>query len=95
MSRYCAYFKNSGKDQATLTTESLETFEHKWSDLDSRVEIVPGKDVLKGVRSRLQQDWGITLTDVRIIDCFKSEDVPQDLAALLHRLDSFRMRRGT
>lgn len=32
VSRYCAFFKSSGKDQATLTTESLEAFEHRWSD---------------------------------------------------------------
>ena len=95
VSKYCAYFKNSGKDPATLTTESLDAFESKWSKLDSRLEIVAGKDVLSAVRSRLQQDWNITLTDVRILDCYKSEEVPQDLVALIQRLDEFRMRRET
>ena len=84
VSKYCAYFKNSGKDPATLTTESLDAFESKWSKLDSRLEIVAGKDVLSAVRSRLQQDWNITLTDVRILDCYKSEEVPQDLVALIN-----------
>ena len=95
VSKYCAHLKNSGRDQATLTTESLDTFERKWSELDSRMDIVPGKVVLRAVRDKLQQDWDITLTDVRIIDCYKAEEIPRDLIALIRRLDKFRLRRET
>ena len=90
ISKYCAYFRSSGKDQATLATEALTLFEQKWSNLESRLEIVPGKDVLRAVRDRFQESCGATLTDWRIIDCYRAEEVPQDLVALLRQLDAFR-----
>ena len=90
ISKYCAYFKSGGKDQATLTTEALSIFETKWSSMESRLEIVPGKSILRTVRDRFQQSHGITLTDWRIIDCYKAAEVPQDLARLLQQLDAFR-----
>ena len=90
ISKYCAFFKSSGKDQATLTTEALKIFDRKWSSMKSRLEIVAGKDVLRAVRDRFQQSHGVTLTNWRIIDCYKAEEVPQDLARLLRQLDAFR-----
>ena len=91
--KYSAYFRAGGKDPATLATEALTIFEEKWSILESRLEIVPGKDVLRTVRDRLQESHGITLTDVRIVDSYRTEEVPQDLVALLRRLDGFRSGR--
>ena len=93
ISKYCTYFRSGGKDQATLTSEALDRFEEKWSSMKSRLEIVPGKDVLRVVRDRFQETTGVTLTDLRIIDCYKAEEVPQDLARLLHKLDAFRKAR--
>ena len=93
ISRYCAYFKSSGKDQATLTTEALDRFGGKWAHLDSRLEIVSGKHVLTAFRHRLQQNHGITLTDIRIVDCYNADEVPQDLVDLIRRLDEFRGNR--
>ena len=90
ISKYCEYFRSSGKDQATLTTEALERFDRKWAALDSRLEIVAGKDVLKAVRERFQEDYCVTLTDFRIIDCYRREEIPRDLMGLLRQLDSFR-----
>ncbi len=91
--KYSAYFRAGGKDPATLATEALTIFEEKWSALESRLEIVPGKDVLRTVRNRLQDSHDITLTDVRIVDSYRAEEVPQDLVALLRRLDGFRSGR--
>jgi len=91
--KYTNYFRDGGKDPATLATEALTIFEAKWATLGSRLEIVPGKDVLRTIRDRLQDSHDITLTDVRIIDSYRAEEVPQDLAALLRRLDGFRSGR--
>ena len=93
ISRYCSYFKAGGKDQSTLTTEAIEIFEKKWSDMQSRLEIVSGKIVIKSVRDYFQQNYGITLTDFRIIDCYRADEIPQDLVRLIHRLDTFRKSR--
>ena len=88
--KYCKYFKSSGRDQATLATDALNIFEDKWSDIDSRMEIVAGKAVLRSLRERLQESHGITLTDWRIVDCYRVDEIPEDLVALLGRLEEFR-----
>ena len=93
ISRYCTYFRSSGRDQATLTTEALDIFDKRWRRIESRVEIVPGKEVLKAVRDRLRENHGITLTNWRVIDCYRQEEVPEDLVELLRRLDAFRNAR--
>ena len=90
ISSYCSYFKAGGKDQSTLATEAIEIFEKKWSDMQSRLEIVSGKYVIRAVRDYFQQNHGITLTDLRIIDCYKIDEIPRYLVDLIHRLDAFR-----
>ena len=93
ISKYCEYWKNDGKDQATLTSEALCIFEAKWSNMESRVEIVPGKRVLRAVRDQFQRDHGITLTDLRIIDAHAAGEVPGDMVKLIRELEEFRTGR--
>lgn len=90
ISKYNSYFKDSGRDPATLTSEALGIFENKWNDLEARLEIVPGNRVLKSVRELFQQSFGITLTDIRIIDAFVLEDIPRDLRMLIRQLNNYR-----
>ncbi|MCY4109455.1 MAG: AAA family ATPase [Chloroflexi bacterium] len=88
--KYCAYFKSTGKDQATLATEAVRRFNSKWSSMESRLTIVPGKRVLRAVRDRLRESHGITLTDWKIVDCYRREEIPEDLVRLIRQLDEFR-----
>ena len=90
ISKYCHYFKASSKDQATLASEALAIFEEKWSELESRLEIVPGKQVLKKVRENFEMDYGITLTDLSIIQSYKPDEVPDDMVQLVERLEKYR-----
>lgn len=90
ISKYCAFYSNSGKDQATLATEAFNIFDGKWTDMHSRLEIVSGKRILTAVRDKFQQDYGITLTDLRIVDGYKVDEVPRDLIELIGHLDAFR-----
>ena len=90
VSRYCEYHRSSGRDQATLTSEALSRFESKWTTLDTRMILVPGKKVLKAFRQRCQSEWSITLTDIRIIDGFQRDEIPLDLIELLTALDAYR-----
>ena len=90
ISKYCHYFKASSKDQATLASEALAIFEEKWSELKSRLEIVPGKQVLKKVRENFEMEYGITLTDLSIIQSYKPDEVPNDMVQLVERLEKYR-----
>ncbi|MGH8807326.1 MAG: hypothetical protein ACREX0_05545, partial [Noviherbaspirillum sp.] len=89
--KHIEHLKYVGKDTATLSAEAIGRFEKKWADLSTRMEIVPGKQVLKLLRSYVDEKWGITLTDVKIIDEFHHDEIPHDLTRLLHRLEQYRV----
>jgi predicted ATP-dependent endonuclease of OLD family len=91
MSKYRDFNKKTGKDNATLDSEVLTWFDSKWNSLSSRMEIVSGKDVLRELRALVGEMWGITLTDYKIIDEFKTEEIPMDIKTLLSRLELYRL----
>ena len=90
IAHYCRYFRETGRDQATLASEALEIFNGSWMTLHRRMTIVSGKDTLRKFRDECQRRLGITLSDLRIVQAFTRGDVPDDLVLLLERLDKFR-----
>jgi hypothetical protein len=82
--------KKSKLDSATITQTSVRQFEKEWTSLERRVEIVPGKDVLRILRDEVQDKYGVTLTNYRLVEGFRRGDIPSDLAALLTQLNDFR-----
>jgi hypothetical protein len=90
IAKYHEFHKPSGKDNAVLSTEALKIFNEKWKNLDSRMEIVCGKDILRELRSTLSSTYSITLTDFKIIDEFRVTEIPSDLEQLLLELEAYR-----
>ena len=91
LSCYCGFRKNDRKDQSTLLHEAISRFDSQWSGLETRMCLVSGKALLKNLRERCQTLWGVTLTDVRLIDAFRSEELPTDLVELLESLNDYRL----
>ncbi len=89
---FCRFHAHSGKDQAALASEATAVFDLKWECMERRLELVPGKQVLKELRQWLQDEYQITMTDFQILDSFKKEDVPADLVLLIGKLDEFRLK---
>jgi energy-coupling factor transporter ATP-binding protein EcfA2 len=85
-----SFLKKTGKDPATITKETIEWFENMWSALGTRMEVVPGKEVLGSLRKEIATLYSVTLTDFRIIDEFELEEIPSDLRELLRKLEEFR-----
>uniref|UniRef100_UPI003C7B907E hypothetical protein n=1 Tax=Pseudomonas veronii TaxID=76761 RepID=UPI003C7B907E len=63
----------------------------KWGDLDRRMEIVCGKTILKELRGYALDTWGISLTDFKIIDEFRADEVPVDLHIFIKDLEAYRV----
>ncbi len=82
--------KPKGRDQADIMKESVAEFNLKWKFLEDRLTIAPGKEVLRAVRTHLQEQLGVSLTDTRIIEAMRKDDIPEDLRNLLHEIDKFR-----
>lgn len=84
------YLEHSSIDNATITAETIENFNTKWDNLNTRMEIVPGKEVLRQLRYEIQTKYSVNLTDFRIIDEFKLVEIPGDLLELLKQLEEYR-----
>ena len=88
--KYCEYNKSGGKDQATLSSEAISRFDDKWKSLETRLEIVPGKNTLRNLRAYVNEKWSVSITDIRIIDEFLPAEIPSDLMELLKTLEAYR-----
>jgi hypothetical protein len=84
--------KLSSRNSSTISQETIRWFDAKWATLDTRLEIVPGKEVLHGLRDVLQSKYRVSLTNARIVQTFRVGEVPPDLVELIVRLDGFRKR---
>jgi hypothetical protein len=84
------YLRSSGRDSASVTAETIKAFNGRWRNLASRLELVSGKEVLAKLRTYLQEHFGTSLTDTVIIDSIRREEFPDELVALLTKLDAYR-----
>ena len=86
------YLRHSRRDSSQIVAETSSLFESRWNNLDSRLTIVPGKEVLRSLRSEIQGACGITLTDQKIVSNMSPSEIAPDLVELVRALDRFRQR---
>jgi len=77
-------------DLATISESILAEFDTCWQNLETRLLIIPGKDVLSLLNRYLQKKYKVTLTATAIIDCFQPTKVPDEMVELIECLESFR-----
>ena len=85
------YFRNTGLDAATTTRETIANFEQLWQNLETRMVIVPGKQILQSLRDEVQNLYSVNITDIKIIDGFGKSEIPSDLTSLIEKLEAFRI----
>ena len=90
MARHHDYLHHTGQDRSRLYKGVLGAFDSRWASLNTRIALIPGKEVLRRFRQRVQDLYGVTLTDARIVESLHREDIPMDMRRLLDSLDSFR-----
>lgn len=90
IARKLDFHKASFLDGSTLSKRVMHDFEEKWADLHRRMEIIPGKVVLKALRDVVQNELGINMTLFQIIDEFNEEEVAVDLRELIDKIEFFR-----
>jgi hypothetical protein len=83
------YLSNSPKDRSTIAKETIEMFETKWKNLETRMEIVLGKRTLNQLMGFIQNEYHVNLTHSRIVNAFTPKEIPNDLTLMLRELDRF------
>ena len=90
IARRTTYLRSTGRDVADLTRETLAAFSTRWKRLETRLELVPGKEVLGLFRDGVQQHCSVSITEARIVDAMHRDEIPLDLHALIHDVEAFR-----
>ncbi len=83
--------KRKGVDRSTLISEGMHEFTEIWRDIGVRLDYVSGKSALAQLNARLQQDWSLSLTPLRIVDAMRRDEIPQEMNRLIRSLDEFRV----
>ena len=84
-----------GLDPATINEAAMIEFDERWKEMDSRLAMVPGKDVLSLLNQHLQEQYEISLSALSIVGAMVPGDVADDLRGLIDALESFRKIRPT
>lgn len=79
-----------GIDESTITEQLMTQYEDEWNDFQTRLTLVPGKELLAGLNSYLQEHYGISVTASLIIESFVKSEIPKDMLTLVEQIDWFR-----
>jgi hypothetical protein len=60
--------------------------------LPSRLNLVPGKEVLARLNIHLQEKWSVTITPNAIIDAMTEQEVPPEMREITNSLEEFAKR---
>lgn len=78
-----------GVDESTLMTEAIAVFERDWADLESRLRIVPGKDVFAKLNQYLMDRYEISLSIGAVVRAFAISEIPPEMVELVKEIDAF------
>ena len=90
MARRHDYHQKSNYDKSKFYKDVLTEFEPRWTSINTRLALVPGKEVLGKFRQAIADKVGVTLTDARIAEAIRQDEIPQDMVDLLNQLEKFR-----
>jgi hypothetical protein len=85
--------QSSNMHEASIDKMALSEFRKCWSDKATRLQVIPGKEALSILNSKLQEQYGITATFAAIVDAMATEEIPQDMKDLLRGIDAFAALR--
>lgn len=99
MARYLECRKKFMKSQdpaianETIIEGLVAEFDRAWDDLETRLRLVPGKEVLSELNTRLQEDYGVTITPTLIVESFNRAEVETEMIELIEEIEKFSQSR--
>ncbi len=73
---------------AVANSEARQIVEDSWSDLESRLRVVPGKSLLSRIRREIQDRFGVNFGNERLAEEFRVAEIPRELADILRRVEA-------
>src|SRR3954447_9814201 len=81
--------RSSGLSDASISENALVEFEETWDDLNSRLEMIPGKEAMGFLSHHFQTLYGVMLTASAILDAMRLEEVPEEMRQIISDLSLF------
>jgi hypothetical protein len=75
--------------ETVINEAALREFEASWIVAASRLQVIPGKEVISAVNGHLQKEYGINVTATAIIDSMKLDEIPAEMRVLVEMLREF------
>ncbi|KQR30249.1 hypothetical protein ASF91_15685 [Rhizobium sp. Leaf155] len=76
-------------DLPSIMDKAMHTFSTNWKNPDFRRSKVPGKEVFSNIAKAVQEEFGVTLTDARVINELQPSDIPQAVREILISFENF------
>ncbi len=74
-------------DISTLFQQTNTFMEQNWNSLDSKINIAPGKELLKDIMSWFQEQLKISITTKKIINASSPEEIDAELINVLNQIE--------
>ena len=79
-----------GIDFSMILEKTNEDFDNRWTTIESRLHLVPGKDFLSALNNYLQETYMISLTQSNIISNINKNMLAVEIIDLMKSLNEFR-----
>jgi len=85
------YHRQSGSrvQETTLLQRAMEEFQARWQDEGERFRMIPGKDALSFINSKLQENFKVSLSATGIVDSMLRSEVPSEMEELIGQIGVF------
>lgn len=81
--------RGSTRSEEDICADAFGKFETNWQDRQKLISMIPGKEALAAINEAFQSEGGVTITPTAIIEAMRSDEVPQEMVALLESLQRF------
>lgn len=80
------FFRASGLSAVSANRAAVVEVDGRWRDMEERIRLVPGKELLSGI-NRLLQPSGISLSPQSLLNVITRDDVAVDLGRFLRKVE--------
>jgi hypothetical protein len=75
--------------EETITEQLMVEYEEMWNNIEHRLLMVPGKEIIGKLNTYLQEKYGINISSRLIVDSFLREEVPEEMIELISLINKF------
>lgn len=85
---FWAHQKKQSIEPSTANKQAREITAQSWTDWNSLIKIMPGKEILHCLKGKIQTEYGISLSNVEISSKMKESEINEEIKTVLTEIFS-------